>query len=188
MRHKLCRGLLVTALGALAAQTEAREVRLWTTGESVSSEIYNYSQDEVPGFWSRLEGQGTLGPVVLTTAGDLIAYDNVSAPCDFDEQGNPIAIPLEYLGASSVIRTRRGDQLYTEQASSPPSTICFNFLTGSLTYELYVDVVGGTGRFAGAMGTLVTRGSGQQLRSVGPFDGYTEGTLLFPGGEPEADD
>lgn len=187
MKYSICSCLLLAALGALATGVDAREVRLWTAGESLSSDTYNYNGDDVSGFESRLEGWGSLGRVVLTTAGDLIDYDGASAPCDFDEAGNAVAIPLTYLNVSSVIRNLRGDQLYTEQASSPPSTVCFNFVDFSLTYELYVDVVGGTGRFEGATGTLVTRGSGQQLTSVGPFEGYTEGTLFFPGRSLEED-
>lgn len=153
-------------------------VDLRASGTAVPSNAADLDENAT-GYHSYLEGRGSLGRFTLTNAGDVSDWDG-SSFCDFDpETGAPIAVELVYLGNASVLRTAAGDQLYLELDSSPPSTYCANFIDNSSTFELYATVVGGTGRFKGATGTIYFSGSGQALSGLTPFELTASGELYL---------
>jgi hypothetical protein len=150
---------------------------MWASGVSNSSMAADLDENGEPGFRSHLRGGGNLGPVTLDTMGDLTVWDGVSF-CDFDPaSGAPIAVEIYYIGFSTVIRTIGGDQIYIESNGSAPGTFCFNFVDNTSTYEVLGDIVGGTGRYAGASGWINISGSGTALANLDPFDANIRGEI-----------
>ncbi|MGE0624708.1 MAG: hypothetical protein AB7I04_03665 [Pseudomonadales bacterium] len=172
--------LLFTALTAMlmaawAGTVDARQLKMWATGTSVPSNASDLDEFP-PGFHSTLEGGGNLGPFTVTNAGDLGQWDG-STFCDHDDTGAPVAVLLHYLGFSSVVRTIGGDQLYLRANGSAPGSLCYNFVFDTFTWETNGDIVGGTGRFEGATGSIHMAGSGRSLGNLDPFEAKITGEL-----------
>jgi len=127
-------------------------------GTSFSSADTDINGDLEGGNRSVVTGNGTFGSSYSAGQGDLLPWDNASY-CDFDETGLPRGLELTYFANAGVSTYKNGDQLYTVQSTSPPSTLCFNYTDGTSSYEIYRDVVGGSGRFEGASGTGKLTGS-----------------------------
>ena len=91
----------------------------------------------------------------------LDEFDGVSF-CDFDPVTTfPSGAILNYISASAIFTSENGGQLYFVLNPSPPSTLCFNFVDESFTFEQFFDITGGTGQFEGATGSIFNTGSGQ---------------------------
>lgn len=101
--------------------------------------------------------RGTFGASVNHSMADYADWDYTSF-CDFDpDTGIPRGIELVAIAASNILVTPSGDQVYREMSNSPPSTGCVNYTTLESHGTIYLDVVGGTGRFKGASGNSVLR-------------------------------
>lgn len=122
-------------------------------------------------------GSGSFGRFTGGGSSDIAPWDGVSF-CDFDEAGNPIAVQVYYVSLSNVQRYSNGDLVYTQLAGSPPSGLCFNFLTNTSRFDLHLDVVGGTGSFEGATGEVAVSGSSVDfLTGMGSQYGSTTGVI-----------
>ena len=125
-------------------------------------------------------GTGKLGTFVAHSQADREPWDG-STYCDFDETGAPIAIQEEYIGFVSVVSYQNGeDQWFDELDTSQPSTLCFNFVDGTFTFEVHTIITGGSGQFEGATGFATTSGSGSVLRSgFSQSTGTTTGEITY---------
>ena len=89
-----------------------------------------------------------------------------------------IGVLINYESGSFIDTAANGHQLYRRLADSPTSTLCFDFTNERFTFNLYVDVVGGTGRFSGATGSAVVTGSGSNVADGhSAFEFTLKGTL-----------
>lgn len=176
--------LSLALLAPGSAYSDPKKVRIWASGNSVSAAATDVDGNGT-GYTSYLKGGGNLGPFTLTNAGDVAEWDGVSF-CNFDpESGLPDSVEIYYLANSSVLRTIGGDQLFLELNTSPPSPYCVTFANTSATFELYADVVGGTGRFEGATGSIHFTGEVPQvLQLLTPFEIKGEGTIDIPRRRP----
>ncbi len=99
------------------------------------------------------------------------------------------------LVAGSVVNTflHTRDQLFTQTTSR---ILCFDFDTGVASAHAIATITGGTGKFAGATGSLDYRFTGVTLLAdfdpasnqlFGSFTGTVEGTLILPNGGHDHD-
>ena len=174
--------LVLTCVSALwTASVEARKYEDTFSGWSFGSDEADTDMIEGGGFINSFTHNSTLGQLTSGGAGDLGEFDGITF-CDFDpETGAPRGIVLDYLTNASVLRAPNGDLLYRRLSNSPPSTLCFNFVDNqSFTFEVYVDFVGGTGKYEGATGTALIRGSGAFVSNVLiAISGTSEGEILL---------
>lgn len=182
-------GLTRIAVAALVALAVGAAGPAWADGTR-SVEV----RDEWSGWWHTNQeadvdgdlqggaigenmGRGRLGRFTNGTSSDLLPWDGASF-CDFDADGYPIAVTLYYVSLDVIGRYADGDLLYYRAASSPPGQLCFNFVDNSFTMEVHYDLVGGTGRFEGATGRVVTVGAGQDfLTGFGSAYGTSTGLI-----------
>lgn len=178
-RSILLLACLVAALGS--ADALAKHFKATASGWTVVSSEADVDASLTGGSTSHSSGRSTVGPLTAGASSDLGDWDG-SSYCDFDpDSGAPRGVLLHYVAFSQVVRFVRGDLMYLQLDSSPPSTLCFNFIDNtSFTVELHLTVMGGTGRFEGATGSLVSRGSGSNLSStLSAFEAETEGQIWF---------
>jgi hypothetical protein len=160
--------MMVTA----APTVTAKKLHISFSGTSFSSSDADSDGDLQGG--SRGSGviKGSLGNGVYASQGDTDEWDG-STFCAFDDNNAPIAVELVYVSNSGVTTFENGDQLMSTLASSPPSTLCFNFVDGTSSFKIYRDIQGGTGRFEGATGTTEVTGT---ARPVDDGFSITQGT------------
>ncbi len=119
----------------------------------------------------------TRSPIQTTRHSDIANWDG-STFCDFDSSGEPIAVEVLYVAADFVTRYSNRDLLYGTMASSPPSTLCVNFIDRSFSAVVHYDIKGGTGRFESATGNVVTTSKGDDFdNGLGSSVGRTTGEL-----------
>ena len=103
---------------------------------------------------------GSLGKTHTSGRSKLGDWDS-STFCEYAP--GVIGVLLVYESATNIDTAANGDQLFRRMSASPDSTLCFDFIDLRFTFTIYTDIVGGTGRFAGASGTAVTTGSGSNI-------------------------
>ena len=155
--------LMVTGSGAAfgdsALPSNGAVVVQSGSGSSLSSDEADSNHDGQGGADGWFVSNGFLGDARSNTRSDLLPWDGHSF-CNF-KGGSAQGVVLTYSAISNIDIAANGDQLFSVMSSSPPSTVCFNFVDNqTLTFEAHYDVVGGTGRFKGASGTSVSTGSG----------------------------
>ena len=144
-------GLILVALSPTA---NAKNYQLSATGWSVGSAAADIDGSLDGGFVADESGKGTFGKFTQQTTGDTTFSGSFCSPT---------SIELSYIGASSILRAANGDLLYRTLSSSGPSRICFDFVEEEFEFEVYLDVVGGTGRFEGATGSAIQSGKGKPV-------------------------
>ena len=118
---------------------------------------------------------GSLGKTHSTGLTKLGEWDGFSF-CEL-EPGVP-GLLIAYVSGSAVDTAANGDQLYRQLADTPASTLCFNFNDESFTFTIHTNVIGGTGRFRGASGSVVVTGSGQTVaEGLSAFSSSYRGNL-----------
>ena len=103
---------------------------------------------------------GSLGSTHTSGRSELGDWDGITL-CEYAP--GVIGVLLVYESGTNIDTAANGDQLFRRISASPDSTLCFDFTDGRFTFTIYTDIVGGTGRFAGASGTAVTTGSGSNV-------------------------
>lgn len=134
--------LLALALSASAATAERLRVR--SAGAASATEI-DVDDDGIPGIVALGEGKGSLGAVATHSFFD--ARPVATTHCAATEIEN------ELVAASDVIRNKRRDQLFLQLVEG---FLCIDPLLGTLRLSASQQIVGGTGRFAGASGEATT--------------------------------
>lgn len=129
---------------------------------------------------SRQSNNGGPSRIQYQVENDTLPWDGQTF-CDFDDTGNPVAVEIVYIHSTFVRRTSNADLLYVAMSSSPPSTLCFNFVDNSYTLELFYEVIGGEGIYEGASGQIRTTASGTQFSpTMGGLIGEMKGSLQLP--------
>lgn len=124
---------------------------------SLISTVIDTNGDGVPGAFGILQGTSTFGKVMIHFFSE---YDldspalNADCPVDFVE--------LPIVASNTIYSYENGDLLYFVTTSE---VLCGNLATGEFQWHETLDVIGGTGRFANANGTLEVTGSGKILIS-----------------------
>ncbi len=101
-------------------------------------------------------GTGTFGKSASNQVTELGAFNMEF--CVFDPMNDIFIIRLPILARSSIIRFESGDLLFSVMEPFDPTSInflCFDVNSGAGTAEIPMVITGGTGKFAGATGTLL---------------------------------
>ena len=151
-KTQICAGLILALLSAGVASA-AEPLRGTFSGSSAVSS-FDVDGDGLPGFTGAVGGRGTFGPWTGTTVSET---GDVTGLC------GPTSIVLEYHTWSTVQRFRNGDLIYYALEADETSSLCFDFVSGDFTFEIYAAITGGTGRFLGANGQIVLTGTGKSL-------------------------
>jgi len=135
------------------------------------------------GSTSTASGQSSLGVFSVSGAGavdftDFLGFCDVDGSDDPAEQNDWL---FPYTALAQVMRFENGDLLFQE-LSAEASTFCLSSAAPNdrLRFEVHTDVVGGTGRFEGASGSVVSRGTGRNLSTMGGFSSTFSGELILP--------
>jgi len=163
----------------LAAPVLAAPFQSTSSGTTFASADADLNGDLTGGGRGSGLAKGTFGPAAIVSQADLLGPTGTFCAFDPDIPQRPIAIELAYFANDSVATFENGDQLISRMASSPPSTVCFNFIDGTSTFEIHRDIVGGTGRFDGATGVLHTTGTARRLTptATGGFSAFQARTV-----------
>ena len=101
-------------------------------------------------------GTGTFGKSASNQVVELGGFTGDF--CVFDPINDIFIIGLPILARSSIIRFKSGDLLFSVMEPFDPTSInflCFDFISRTGTAEIPMVITGGTGKFAGATGTLL---------------------------------
>lgn len=149
----------------LATAAAAAQFNSSFQGATSATEI-DIDADGVPAGLGLLRGRGTAGPVTLHTVFEAGVAANTR--CGAGEIQNDL------VALSSVIQDEQGSQLLSALVKGH---ICINTSTGVITSKAKSQVLGGTGRFAGASGRLTTTCQGFILAvdvvAAGPRPAHT---------------
>ena len=157
--------------------TRTLEIRAEYSGWFNLLDAADVDGDQQGGSHASTAGTGSLGRFTSGGSSDLMPWDETSF-CAIDASGNASGIELYYNSFSAVQRLASGDLLYARLASSPPSSLCFNFVDNTFTFEIYMDYFGGTGRFADANGQIRLMGGGLDfLDGSGSLYGEIDGEV-----------
>jgi hypothetical protein len=108
------------------------------------------NNDGVTGDTATIELRGSFGRGVSQSYVEFLPPDGTVCGAD--------SFLFVHLIDTEVRTYANGDQLYL---SLSDGSACLNVVDGSFTFELILDVTGGTGKFQGAMGSSTVMGSGQ---------------------------
>ncbi|HEV8713094.1 MAG TPA: hypothetical protein VGX03_09725 [Candidatus Binatia bacterium] len=116
-----------------------------------SSEDFSYTGTPGGENFCTVAGKGTLGQYTAQLVAELQADGNTCTAA-----GGGSGVGLVVVGEDVVLSfSKRGEQLFLHLSSSITSHACFDPATGVNVGQVTFDVNGGTGRFAGASGTIV---------------------------------
>lgn len=168
---------LCIGFALIANPVMARDFKMTWSGVSGENSDADRNGDMESGGYSIMSGNGTLGRATTYASFDGGTWDG-STFCAFNENGQPEGILLYSVDSTEVARAANGDLLYRKQASSPPSTVCFNFITSTAVVESYYDIIGGTGRFEGANGNTMLNITVDVLDGINGASGTETGTII----------
>lgn len=119
---------------------------------SFLSTVIDTNGDGVPGVFGLLQGTSTFGSVTIHFFSEFdLASAAPSAVCPDGYLEAPVVT------SNTIYRYQNGDLLFFETASE---VFCGNPDTGEFQWYETLDVIGGTGRFTDANGTLEVTGGG----------------------------
>lgn len=88
-------------------------------------------------------------------------------------------VKLVWVADTAVYTAANGDVLYAvfapEEPGASDSHLCFNFLDNTFRATVYLQILGGTGRFVNATGHLVVASNG--VLAASGLGGFWQGTL-----------
>lgn len=130
---------------------------------------------------SLLTGESSLGDITV----QLVAENPPPDGTTCTPPGGGSGLVLGFAGEIVVVSfPERGDQLFLRLSPNITSVGCFDLTTSVLTGQTTLDVTGGTGRFAGATGTVIKTYHVTQLGlppsgkgAIGGFTGAFDGTI-----------
>ena len=171
---------LAVAAGRAEAKNDKNEkpVRLSFSGTSTNKSDLSFDGNQQGfGFINTMAGKGTLGAFNAQLVAEFLGVGVCGGGTGFDLVVAGEAVVLSF--------TSSGDQLFLALSPSVTSHACLDVPTGVTDGETTLDVTGGTGRFAGATGTVVKTWKSIHLAPVVPpgngsfssFTGTFEGTI-----------
>jgi hypothetical protein len=118
-------------------------------------------------------GRSNLGPVSQESWIEFLPWDGATF-C------GPTHVQIAYRFAENSFRFGDGSRIFT---SILTGSLCFDFTNGSSVSTARVAVIGGSGRFAGASGTLAFEGTSHDVEfpnGLSPFSAKFEGEITLP--------
>jgi len=158
--------VLVSGTAALAELPHRQKVQITYTGTAVPTEIESNPPDGLRAAEAISYGKGTNGDVVGRSLDEAAMP---SAPTGVCPAG---WLEVPYLASAGVVITQDGSAYFEKMAPQPAapaqplSYLCVDPVTRKFTVQITYDIVGGTGRFEGATGRVVTKAAGYALSSV----------------------
>lgn len=188
MHHKIF--LAVTALLALAGLAQAKQPQ---TVATFTGSLIPTAYDVDPGTpgdqittGAEIELVGTSKMLGNFSARGLSDIGEPTPPfteCDGDDFV-PLPPPPFGIGSSDILLTfqlyeviftaANGDLLYTRMSEAPASTICFSRVGEPAVATVYLEIVGGTGRFEESSGELVLRSDIDPVGVISGLEGILE--------------
>lgn len=184
MRHKITINnflvlFAVTFLVAFAIgcnnNGKAQETRIDFTnnfsGSFFSSSIDTNEDGETAVILSLKGRLGSLGPVTFQIFNENETFDPAGTPCT-TPNGLP-GVEVNILESDTVFRIDDTGELIFAHTTS--GTTCFPLTPGDNSFGFIAveEVIGGTGMFENATGSIDTDGSGASLVGLGDFGGIT---------------
>jgi hypothetical protein len=136
---------------------------------SFSPSVIDSNEDGVPGVEGFLQGQSTFGSLTINFFSE---FDFAAAAPSENCPNDYLELPL--VNSKTIHRHRNGDLLLLETTSE---IFCGNLETGEFLWEETLVVIGGTGKFTDASGTLESSGRGFML--ISDATGVTSWGALF---------
>ncbi len=183
MRHKITTNnllVLFAVMLVLAFATgcnnngKAQETRIDFTNNfsgSFQDSILDVNEDGETGVIVNLQGSlGSLGPVTFQSYFEGDAFNPDGPPCT-TPNGLP-GVLLNLVESDTVFRLQVGELIFSRSVSG---SACFPVTPGdnSFGFTAVDDVIGGTGMFENATGSIDTDGVGIILIGLGEFGGIT---------------
>ena len=154
----------VFTLGRVNAKEQ--DTKYKASGSFVSS-VIDTNGDGIPGVTGLLQGQSTFGAVTIHFFSEFDMSGMIdpmpSANCPDD---GLIELPL--VDSRTIHSYKNGDLIYF---ATIEEIFCADPITGQFHWTESLYVIGGTGRFEGAEGTMQVSGSGNML--ISGIDGAT---------------
>lgn len=118
------------------------------------------------------QGRSNLGAFTTQSWDELLPWDGQTF-C------GPTHVQLQYRFFELLQTFADGSRLFSQLTSG---TLCFDFTTGAAEADIDSEVVGGSGRFAGASGQLSTRAQLDHAfpNGLAAFSGESRGTITLP--------
>jgi len=171
---------LAVAVGSVEAG--AKPFHASFVGSSTNKDDFSFTGP--PAGYGTVAGKSTLGPYTA----QLVAETSPDGQtCPLPGGGN--GVEFVFAGEVGVLSfAEKGEQLFLHLSPSVTSHACFDPATGVATGQTTFDVNGGTGRFAGATGTIVKTWqyivlpwppSPSGKGGFGSFTGTFDGTIEF---------
>jgi hypothetical protein len=151
-KSRFVKGIVLgIALAVFAGSVEAREKSFHASFVGTGTNKDDFSFSGVPAGYSTVAGKSTLGPYTAQLVGEN-PPDGQTCPLP----GGGSGVELVFVGEVVVLSfAEKAEQLFLHLSPSVTSHGCFDPATGVATGQTTLDVSGGTGRFAGATGTIV---------------------------------
>jgi len=139
--------LLLMGTLAMASSAQAKPFKHSYSGWCEATEI-DTNGDGVRASSCTVGSEGTFGPATRNSHSEIAPVP--SGFCD----GDAGILKFEYLAWTAIMRFQNGDGLVF---GLDHGTLCYN-PAGYSTFEVHAVILGGSGRFEGATGSVITSG------------------------------
>jgi len=177
--------VLGIGLAVASGRVEAKEKPFHAPFAGTITNKDDFSFTGTPGgsSYETIAGKSTLGAYTAQAVAELRPDSNT---CPL--QGGGSGVEFVFVGEVAVLSfAATEEQLFLNLSPSVPSYECLDPATGIATGQTTFDVIGGTGRFAGATGTIVKAWKNSTVLaspasppgrgSFGNFTGTFDGTI-----------
>jgi hypothetical protein len=117
---------------------------------SISPSNFDPSNDGTPAGLDLCTGKGNLGPFTSQVLVDLLPPLAAPLTCPAG------TVEFPYFGSITVATYSSEDQVNSGELGA--GTFCLDFSTGTFTFDVTEDVIGGIGKFTGATGSIESKG------------------------------
>jgi hypothetical protein len=183
-KHQFVIGLVLgIGLAVAVNSVEAKDKPFHASFAGTNTNKDDFSFTGTPGNYATVAGKSTLGHY---TAQLVVELPPDGLTCTLPGGGS--GVEYVFVGEVFVLSfTATGEQLFLRLSPSVTSHGCFDLSTGVFGGQTTFDVSGGTGRFAGATGTIVKTFQSIVLALPPPpgkglftsFTGTFDGTINF---------
>jgi hypothetical protein len=180
---------LVLLLAGAMGNVEARNKQFHASFAGTCANKDDFSFTGEPAHSCTVAGKSTQGPFTAQSVGEVVP-DGLTCPLP----GGGSGVGFAFVGDVTVLSfAATQEQLFLHLSPSVTNRVCFDPATNVFTPvggQNIFEVSDGTGRFAGAKGTIVETWTGRILAPLAPlpakgffanFIGTFEGTIEFAG-------
>jgi len=143
--------VLGVGLAVAVGSVEAKEKPFHASFAGTFTNKDDFSFTGTPGFYAPVAGKSPLGQYTALLAGEAQLDGHTCTP-----PGGGSGVEIVFVGEVVVLSfAATGEQLFLNLSPSVTSHECLDPTTGVGSGQVTFDVSGGTGRFAGATGTII---------------------------------